>query len=198
MSLSLWFRNYLYIPLGGNRGTPARTSFNLVLVFLLCGLWHGASWNFIFWGAWYGFFLVLERTGFGNLVRCTWRPLRHLYLLLVVILGWVFFRADSLAHALVYLKAMFGFNWAIQTHAQFAVHLSSEILLLIPLATVLCLPISGVVSTVRKQALITNSPSGIFSFSFYTAYTAVLGALFVLSCMSLAGGTHKAFIYFKF
>jgi alginate O-acetyltransferase complex protein AlgI len=123
---------------------------------------------------------------------------RHFYLLFVVILGWVFFRADDLGHALVYMKALFGFSSAIQTPARFAVLLNSEILLLIPLATVLCLPISNVLRSVRKEALTTGNPSGGLSSSVYTAYTVVLGALFFLSCMSLAGGTHKAFIYFKF
>jgi alginate O-acetyltransferase complex protein AlgI len=199
ISLSLWFRNYLYIPLGGNRSAPSRTYFNLVVVFILCGLWHGASWNFIFWGAWYGLFLVLERTRLGgNVLQFKWRPLRHVYLLFVVILGWVFFRADSLPHALAYIKAMFGFSWAIETPAQFAVHLSSEILLLIPLATLLCLPISSGLKTFGKVALKVDSVSGIASYSLYTVYTAVLGALFLVSCMALAGGTHKAFIYFKF
>jgi alginate O-acetyltransferase complex protein AlgI len=197
ISLSIWFRNYLYIPLGGNRGTPARTYFNLVLVFLLCGLWHGASWNFLVWGAWYGFFLVLERTRFGTPLRLAWRPVRHLYLLLVVTFGWVFFRADSLMHALAYMKAMLGFNW-VETSGRFAVHLSGEILLLVPLAAILCLPVFGALKTFGKDALGINLSSAGISFGFYAAYTAALGFLFFVSCLALAGGTHKAFIYFNF
>jgi len=198
MSLSLWFRSYLYIPLGGNRRTPARTYFNLILVFVLCGLWHGASWNYIFWGAWYGFFLVLERTRFGNPIHFAWRPLRHLYLLFVVILGWVFFRADSLSHAILYIKTMLGLNWTALTPAQFAVHLNNEILLLVPVAVVFCLPVSRDLKAFAQGALPNNRSCGIASFCLYSGYTAVMGALFFASCMALAGGTHKAFIYFKF
>ena len=78
ISLSSWFRDYLYIPLGGNRCGPLRTYLNLVTVFLLCGLWHGASWNFICWGIFHGFFLVIERTIIGKGMQLIWAPLRHL------------------------------------------------------------------------------------------------------------------------
>lgn len=198
ISLSLWFRNYLYIPLGGNRRTPSRTCLNLVLVFLLCGLWHGASWNFMLWGAWYGFFLVLERTAFAKLLHSTWRPFRHLYLLLVVTFGWVLFRADSLTHALAYMKAMLGFTSGVETAAQFAVHLSPEILFLIPLAVVLSVPVSSALSAFTPEPLRIHPSRGISALVLYTFYTAALDALFLVSCMALAGGTHKAFIYFKF
>ena len=108
MSLSTWFRDYLYIPLGGNRGSQARTYFNLVLVFFLCGLWHGASETFVVWGLYHGAFLVIERLGLGRWLgkRPVW--LRHAYLLLVVMVGWVFFRATSLPQAFTFLGAMFG------------------------------------------------------------------------------------------
>src|SRR5690606_30613218 len=78
ISLSTWFRDYLYIPLGGSHRGNARTAFNLLLVFFLCGLWHGASWNFVAWGLFHGFFLALERTPFGKLLERMPRPLRHI------------------------------------------------------------------------------------------------------------------------
>src|SRR5581483_3835693 len=90
MSLSNWFRDYLYVPLGGNRVSPARVYGNLVAVFFLCSLWHGASWTFVIWGLFHGAFLVLERVGVARVVRRWWPPLRHVYLLLVVMVGWVF------------------------------------------------------------------------------------------------------------
>src|SRR4051812_1626918 len=108
ISLSSWFRDYLYLPLGGNRVSPARVYRNLVIVFFLCGLWHGASWNFVVWGLFHGSFLVMERIGLARAVRRMWTPLRHVYLLLVVMIGWVFFRADTLAGAVAFLKAMAG------------------------------------------------------------------------------------------
>ncbi|MBU2135234.1 MAG: MBOAT family protein, partial [Alphaproteobacteria bacterium] len=99
ISLSTWFRDYLYIPLGGNRGPAWKTWRNLVVVFLLCGLWHGAAWTFVLWGAWHGAFLVLERAGLGRWLKVLPRPAAWAYALLVVVLGWVLFRAESLTRA---------------------------------------------------------------------------------------------------
>jgi alginate O-acetyltransferase complex protein AlgI len=109
ITLSNWFRDYLYIPLGGNRRGSPRTYLNLAAVFLLCGLWHGAAWNFAAWGAWQGAFLVLERLGLAILLTRAWRPFRHLYLLLAVVFGWVLFRAGGIGHAIDYMAAMLGF-----------------------------------------------------------------------------------------
>ncbi len=107
ISLSNWFRDYVYLPLGGNRRGRARGYANLVIVFLLCGLWHGASWNFVLWGAWHGVFLVVERAGLGPVLDR--RPrIGHVYALLVVMAGWVLFRSDSLAHAAGFYGALLG------------------------------------------------------------------------------------------
>jgi alginate O-acetyltransferase complex protein AlgI len=95
ISLSRWFRDYLYIPLGGNRVAPHRIYINLMTVFFLCGLWHGASWNFVVWGVFHGAFLIIERLGFSNVLEKSPRILRHAYAVLVVMIGWVFFRADT-------------------------------------------------------------------------------------------------------
>ncbi|MGD8338870.1 MAG: MBOAT family protein, partial [Desulfobacterales bacterium] len=97
ISLSSWFRDYLYIPLGGNHRGPLRTYLNLLIVFFLCGLWHGASWNFVIWGLLHGLFLVIERLGFEKILNRWWSPLRYLYVMLVVCTGWVFFRAENLS-----------------------------------------------------------------------------------------------------
>ncbi|NJL72210.1 MAG: autotransporter domain-containing protein, partial [Candidatus Competibacteraceae bacterium] len=109
ISLSSWFRDYLYIPLGGNRYGNVRTGFNLVTVFFLCGLWHGASWTFVVWGLYHGAFLVLERTRFGGWMDRAPRVARHAYVLLAVMVGWVFFRVETLDQAWAYLGAMAGF-----------------------------------------------------------------------------------------
>ncbi len=108
ISLSTWFRDYLYIPLGGNRRSAARTFANLAIVFLLCGLWHGASWHFIVWGALHGVVLFVERTSFGRFLKGLWRPVRHAYLLGTVMLSWVVFRCNSVEHAWGYLGVLFG------------------------------------------------------------------------------------------
>jgi alginate O-acetyltransferase complex protein AlgI len=106
MSLSTWFRDYLYIPLGGNRVSPGRTYFNLAVVFFLCGFWHGATWNFIVWGMYFGVFLIIERLGFGKFLEKFPSPVRHFYLLLVVVVGWVPFRSPDLHYTVMYISRM--------------------------------------------------------------------------------------------
>jgi alginate O-acetyltransferase complex protein AlgI len=106
MSLSNWFRDYLYIPMGGNRVPAWRVYFNLLTVFFLCGLWHGASWTFIAWGLYQGLFLIIERFGVGKLLEKLPRIARHAYLIVVTLCGWVFFRADTIGYAVSFLKRL--------------------------------------------------------------------------------------------
>jgi len=107
ISLSTWFRDYLYISLGGNRGGALKTSRNLMLVFLLCGLWHGASWNFVIWGVLHGVFLSIERAGWARVLERLPAVLRHVYVMFVVMIAWVLFRADDLPATGHYLAALF-------------------------------------------------------------------------------------------
>ncbi len=111
ISLSSFLKDYLYIPLGGNRKGSLRTYINLFIVFILCGFWHGASWNFILWGAWFGFFLTLERLlKVNNLTNTRFSVLQHLYTLIVVIIGWVFFRSENITNSIIYLGKLFGYG----------------------------------------------------------------------------------------
>ena len=109
ISLSTWFRDYVYISLGGNRKGNLQTYLNLFIVFFVTGLWHGSSWNFVIWGLFHGAFLILERLFLGRILKNLWRPLQHIYTLLVVIVGWVFFRIENLSDAILLLKRMFLF-----------------------------------------------------------------------------------------
>ena len=199
ISLSSWFRDYLYIPLGGNRCSKTRQYFNLTAVFLLCGLWHGASWNFIVWGLWYGLFLVLERAGLGAVLKSAGRPLCHLYALAVIVLGWVFFRSESLSYALGYFKAMLGFQSGTALRYFPSLYLDNEVVLCLIVGVLMCFPWPGKLKdSVLQASLVAGSNSRAFSMGISSAYILVLGALFLLSCMALAGGTQKSFIYFKF
>lgn len=111
ISLSTWFREYVYIPLGGNRKGRVRTYVNLGIVFFLTGLWHGASFAFVFWGLYHGFFMILERLFLGKwLEKNPWKWVNHLYTLVVVICGWVFFRIDRITHGLKYVWRMLTFQ----------------------------------------------------------------------------------------
>ncbi|HEY8384351.1 MAG TPA: MBOAT family protein [Microvirga sp.] len=115
ISLSSWFRDYVYIPLGGNRGGTWLTIRNLVIVFFLTGLWHGAAWTFIVWGLYHGALLLAERVGLQSALGGSPRPLRHLYTWLAFMIGWIFFRADDMPHAMAYLQAMFVGSWNFHT-----------------------------------------------------------------------------------
>jgi alginate O-acetyltransferase complex protein AlgI len=110
LTLSSWFRDYLYIPLGGNRRGPARTVFNLGIVFFLCGLWHGAAYTFVIWGLYHGLLLILERFFIPGRQTGPDVRLRRIITFLLVMIGWVFFRAHSLGEALAFLRAMVGAN----------------------------------------------------------------------------------------
>lgn len=108
ISLSTWFREYVYIPLGGNRVSKERHIFNLLVVWTLTGFWHGAAWNFMFWGFYYGIFLILEKYIWGKWIEKMPGTIRHLYALVVVLVGWVFFFSTGLQEAFRYLGMMIG------------------------------------------------------------------------------------------
>ena len=110
ISLSTWFRDYVYIPLGGNRCSPCRQIFNMSVVWTLTGIWHGANWNFVLWGVYYLMWLILEKYILHQLLQKIPAVIRHITTLLIVLVGWVLFRANNLDHALSYLSCMIGRN----------------------------------------------------------------------------------------
>jgi alginate O-acetyltransferase complex protein AlgI len=199
ISLSTWFRDYLYIPLGGNRGGALKTYRNLVTVFFLCGLWHGASWTFVVWGLYHGAFLVLERMGLGKHVERWPAPLRHAYLLLTVIVGWVFFRAKTFAGAIGMLAAMAGLGEASAVEYYPATYLQADLVLALVAGALFSVPVLPALRRLR-EALAVQYPSraefidAVFGFS----GVVVLGVLAVGFSMLLAGGTYNPFIYATF
>ncbi len=136
ISLGSWFRDYVYVPLGGSRGGALRTWLNLLVVWFLTGLWHGASWNFVAWGLYFGLLIGLEKAGLGRWLNRQWRPLRHLYTLLAVLAGWVIFALDSLADIGRYLLLLAGLGGASLTDAQSFYDLSAYGVLLALLAVI--------------------------------------------------------------
>jgi alginate O-acetyltransferase complex protein AlgI len=108
MTLGSWFRSYVYIPLGGNRKGLFKTIRNLFIVWFLTGLWHGASWNFILWGLYFGVLIIIERLGFGKLLQKLPAIISQLYTFFIVVIGWVLFDIEGLSPAFKYLKIMFG------------------------------------------------------------------------------------------
>ena len=198
ISLSTWFRDYLYIPLGGNRRGAARTYANLLIVFILCGLWHGASWTFVIWGLYHGLFLVLERLGLGGVLKRTVPELRHVYTLLVVMVGWVFFRANDLPQALQFLAAMAGQGRGDGVAYSVWQYLLPDVALALLIGALASTPYLAALGR-RLFGAFGAGPDNIALPRFGT--WAAIGALYVvfaLSVLSVAGGNYNPFIYFRF
>jgi alginate O-acetyltransferase complex protein AlgI len=171
ISLSSWFRDYLYIPLGG---------------FLLCGLWHGASWSFVVWGLFHGGFLILERLGLGRALRSASAPLAHGYCLLAVTVGWIFFRAETLTHAAGYLSAMVGQSAAAGTARYIVDYADGETLVAFLLGLIASTPwLAGVSRRLRFDLATAASTVGI-------------AAVLIVCAVELANQTYNPFIYFRF
>ena len=183
ISLSSWLRDYLYIPLGGSRGSVLSTYRNQLVVFFICGLWHGADMTFIVWGLWHGIFLIVERMKAGALIAKLPSGLARAYVMLVVMLGWVFFRAENMAEAMTYMKTMFMPSCAPSVLSFYAMSM-----VVLMLAVVLCLipdrflPFSPV--SEKKE----------LSAGLYFCHA----ALAVISVSMLITSSRNPFIYFNF
>lgn len=200
MTLSSWFRDYLYIPLGGNRAGPFRTYLNLVVVFLLCGLWHGANWTFAIWGLWHGFFLVLERLRLSALLERVGPEFRHLYVLLVVTAGWVFFRANDLPTALAHLQAMAGFGSGDGIVHNVWHQLKPDVALAMLFGGLAATPyLAGLGRRIVDQAprIIRSGNPELPLISGAITVAALIGVL-VLSILQVGSGGYNPFIYFRF
>lgn len=192
ISLSTFFRDYVYIPLGGNR--KGNVYLNLLVVFLLTGLWHGASFNFIIWGVWHGFFIVLERFNKKHQViniKCKGMfALKYIYTMLVVMVGWVFFRADTIEEAMYYIGRMFNLYPASQIGFTVMWYLDKYILVILSIAIIVS---SGVLRKV-KDYMRNRVKGGIL----LVGKSAVLGILLITSMIYVMTSTYNPFIYFKF
>ena len=196
ISLSSWFRDYVYIPLGGGRVSTLLVYRNLLIVFLLTGIWHGASWNFVVWGLFHGFFLAGEHMGFFNILNRTWRPIQHLYVILVITASWVFFRADSLPVAMDYFGALVNItNWDT-SELQFARVTSIESIYVFAIGLIFSMPIY----TWLKKHLASFSEHSVLKIAslIYIPRLAFLSAILMLSILKIASSTYNPFIYFRF
>jgi alginate O-acetyltransferase complex protein AlgI len=195
ISLSTWFRDYLYIPLGGSRRAPLVVYRNLLIVFLLCGLWHGASWNFVVWGLFHGGFLILERLGVLKDITARPGPLRHGYVLLVLAVGWVFFRADTLTAALGYLAAMAGLGSGAAQQVRF--FLDPVAVGAIVIAVVGSVPMVPWLERRPWQRKGFGGGPFVQGALEFGRVAGLLAVLFVSITLS-AAGTYNPFIYFRF
>lgn len=190
ITLGNWMKNYLYIPLGGNRvKTKTRLYFNLWIVFLLSGFWHGASWNFIVWGAWHGLFLILDRMFLEKLTVYIGKPGRILLTFFLVVIGWVFFRVKDVATGFEYVKSLFGAG-----NSSSVLNVSNEFVLLFFIAVFF-----SFFASFKKTAEISEN---LFERDYravtHLAFAAATLAFFVICLSSLTADGFNPFIYFRF
>ncbi|WP_425076596.1 MBOAT family O-acyltransferase [Psychroserpens sp. S379A] len=191
ITLSTWFRDYLYISLGGNKKGELQTYFNLFIVFVITGLWHGANWTFIIWGLIHGLFIIIERLGFDKVLLKLPKFVSHFYLLFIVSISWVFFRSDTFSEAMLYLKNMFSFS--IPTNFEFLrFYCSKETLIVLLLAIIFSTPIHQYIKPFARN-LFKNKHS------LYTTskYIGIL-VLFIICCIYISIDSYNPFIYFRF
>ena len=191
ISLSSFLRDYLYIPLGGNRSHAWR---NLFVVWFATGLWHGASWNFILWGLFFGVLIALERLGLRNLLEKLPGFISHFYLLFVVLISWVIFYFTDLSRAAQYLGIMFGLSGQSLTNSQTLLALEGNLFWLI-LAVVFCLPLARIASQQITAAAAVRRPRPIILGILVPVMN--LGILLICTAM-LSGQSYNPFLYYRF
>jgi len=190
ISLSTWFKQYVYIPLGGNRNGMINTIRNLGLVFLLTGIWHGAAWNFVIWGIWHGFFIIIEKIINIKEFEQKHRQnrikfLQHTYCILVFVIGWVIFRADSIKYAYDYICNMFCLVKHYNVAYDFPYYAGGCEAIIFAVAVICCMPLFSKILDVKNK----------IGKAFINIW---LLFLFVFSVAAIASDTYNPFIYFRF
>jgi alginate O-acetyltransferase complex protein AlgI len=190
ISLSRWFRDYLYIPLGGNRSGRLKTYRNLMVVFALCGLWHGAHWTFVCWGLYHGCLLIMERvTGLRRMPEQRWTGLRRLATFVFVVFGWVLFRADTLPEAMAFAKVMVvPFNLPLSFELYTVLHLRNITFLALAAAATL-----GAHRLPTFESLMGHRGPLRTALSFVYVFVVL-----PYCAMFITAGTSNPFIYFRF
>ncbi len=188
ITLSQWFRDYVYIPLGGNRCSKGRHILNLLIVWGLTGFWHGASWNFILWGLYFAVLLVFEKYFFLKILEKTPAFLRHIYTMLLVIVSWVIFYFEDMGEMIGYVKGMFGFNSVPLVNSNSVYYLLGY-LFIFAIAAFCCVP-------VLKKLIDKTEES---SKPFVHIIVSLVYLLMFVACVAyLVNSTYNPFLYFRF
>lgn len=194
ISLSTWFRDYLYLPLGGSQGAQWRTCVNMLAVFLLCGLWHGANWTFLVFGLYHGFYITLERSKIGQCLAAAPSGIRRLYFLFAFMTGLTFFRADNISDAFRLLALMFGLQSNPADAANLLTYLNAKVAFMIAVGLFGCTPIIG---SLMKASLPRLSMPG-FRMPAVSSRLAWVCTAWCLCIAEVAAGSYNPFIYFRF
>ena len=189
ISLSTWFKEYLYIPLGGNRVSKAHNYVNLFIVFLATGLWHGAAWNFIFWGLWHGMFIILEKATGWHKKEGGWMItlVQHTYCIAAFVVGWVMFRADNMVYAWDYIKNMFGLISEYKIVYKLGYYVDNIEIITFVAAIICAMPVFGNILNIKYERKLLRAGVNLW-----------LVILFILSSAVIAASTYNPFIYFRF
>jgi alginate O-acetyltransferase complex protein AlgI len=200
ISLTSWFREYVYIPLGGNRKGALRTYLNVAIIFVLSGIWHGANYTFIFWGAFYAGFMVVERAFLGKrLSKNRQTFFNWVYAMFVVLIAWVFFRSDSMGYACRYIAAMFNYYGGGSSGQGVLFYVTMNAIIVLPFAILFCGFIQNWVTALFKIKPFSNISAKKWAGEVrFWSEAASLIALLCLCILLLANNTYNPFIYFQF
>ena len=193
ISLGSFFRDYLYIPLGGNRKGSVRTIFNLLVVWAMTGLWHGASWNFVLWGLYFFVFLLIEKLFLLKALKKA-KVISNIYLLVIVFFGWILFKFESLDEILVVFKGMFGLNNNVGYDFEGLAVLSSNVVILI-VSVIACTSLSKRLCEYCKYKMMDNTATKVL---YAVVRIAVPIVLLVIATANLVGDSYNPFLYFRF
>ncbi|WP_234973663.1 MBOAT family O-acyltransferase [Sporanaerobacter acetigenes] len=193
ISLGSWFRDYVYIPLGGNRVSKFRLYMNVLVVWCLTGLWHGANWTFVVWGLYYGVFLILEKAFLEKALKKLPKILRHVYLLLVVIIGWVFFRADNIVQGIDFIKVMMGFGTSPITNNSVSIYINDYWYIIVA-AAIFSTPIMDKF----KRVILRNNKNLLENGVVYKLQSLILIICMFIVIVLLTGSSYNPFLYFRF
>ena len=187
ITLGTWFREYVYIPLGGNRKGLPKTLRNLLITWMLTGLWHGASWNFVLWGLYFGVLIIIERLGWGKILEKLPKAVSMLYTFLLVVFGWVLFDTDTLGDAGRFIGAMFGAG------GSFADRTSSYMFFTNIVIFILCIFASTDLFERLKRFARKH-----YQKAYLYSYPVVIAAVLLLCTSYLVNATYNPFLYFRF
>lgn len=193
ISLGTWFRDYVYIPLGGSKKGKLITYRNLFAVWFITGFWHGASWTFVAWGLYFGIIIAIEKAFLEKLIFKLWRPFQHMYALVLIISGWVLFRAETFSYAFGYLKVMFGFGNVPLFDEKAAFYLTNYSVLLF-LAIISATPLFKWL----MEKLFTSGSKKVYVLGNEIGAPVYYAAVLLLSIAYMVNATFNPFIYFRF
>ncbi|CEP80432.1 MBOAT family protein [Paraclostridium sordellii] len=189
ISLGSWFRDYIYIPLGGSKKGKLRNYINLFIVWFLTGFWHGASWTFIAWGLYFGVLIAIEKAFLGKILDKIYPPISHLYLVLVVMIGWIFFRANSFTYAFNYIKLLFGLDNNLLYNNLTIMYLNDYGYIIV-LSVIFSVPIIPIFKNKLHEFKETHV--------YYIIRSIVFMSMFGAIVIELVNSTYNPFLYFRF